>query len=450
LARCVKAAAPMAMSIRASVVRCMHMASPPLALALVLFSTPALALQPLNVFVASALKRNPDALEATANLVQQEAFSDVALGRVMPGLSARGSWTKNQYVSTVSFGPGQPTVTVVPDHQWDGSATLTVPLIDLAGWQHTRAAGTAADSSSLLLDATRLQVQAQVVQDYYQLIAYLALVASSQQALDVSREGLKLAKSRYDAGVAPVLDVDRATADVELRTQQLADAGLQASLAARALESSSDVTPDTSAVVPLTDDLHAEAPLEAFEEGLDHLPAVASAVEATRASEQQAYAQRFVALPTVAGSVSERGTSAPGFVGHNWTWQALVGFTWALDLTTFASIRGQDAAVDANRARERRARLASRDNIHRFWQTVASDIARGRSARAGLAAATHAEQQARDRYRAGTVTQLDLLQAQRDAFLADVTRIDADADLVNARAQLRIAAGHSLLERSNP
>ena len=89
--------------------------------------------------------------------------------------------------------------------------------------------------------------------------------------------------------------------------------------------------------------------------------------------------------------------------------------------------------------------LASRDSIHREWNTVVAGIARSRSARAGLTAARHAADQARERYRAGTITQLDLLQAQRDAFNAEVSRIQADADLVNARAQLRLSAGRSLV-----
>jgi len=45
----------------------------------------------------------------------------------------------------------------------------------------------------------------------------------------------------------------------------------------------------------------------------------------------------------------------------------------------------------------------------------------------------------------GTITQLDLLQAQRDAFNSEVSRIQADADLINARVQLRLSAGGSLL-----
>jgi outer membrane protein TolC len=48
-------------------------------------------------------------------------------------------------------------------------------------------------------------------------------------------------------------------------------------------------------------------------------------------------------------------------------------------------------------------------------------------------------------YQAGSATQLELLQAQRDAFQAEVTRIQDDANLLNARAQLRLSAGQSML-----
>jgi len=37
------------------------------------------------------------------------------------------------------------------------------------------------------------------------------------------------------------------------------------------------------------------------------------------------------------------------------------------------------------------------------------------------------------------------LHAQREAFIADVNRIQADAELANARAQLRLASGRSLV-----
>ena len=63
---------------------------------LALCSLPSLALQPVEEFVAGARKRNPDELEARANLAQQQAQADSALGRVLPGVTARGSYTRNQ------------------------------------------------------------------------------------------------------------------------------------------------------------------------------------------------------------------------------------------------------------------------------------------------------------------------------------------------------------------
>ena len=77
---------------------------------------------------------------------------------------------------------------------------------------------------------------------------------------------------------------------------------------------------------------------------------------------------------------------------------------------------------------------------------MAAGIAKSRAARAGRQAAFEAAAQARTRYSVGNITQLDPLQAQRDAFTADVSRIQADAELANARAQLRLATGRSLVE----
>ena len=410
----------------------------------ILYSPPSAALQPLEAFVAGARRQNPDALEATANLSQQQAQADSSLGAVLPGVSARGSYTRNQYSSTIDVGLPKP-VTIVPTDQWDGSATLRVPLIDLAGFRRVAAAKTTAGAAARQLDATRLQVEGQVAQDYYQVVANLALVSAAETALEVSREGLRLAQARHDAGTAAGLEVDRARADVEQQFQQLAAAQLSVQLQARALQSASGVEPDVSTVAPLTDDLHAERELHAFESGLTALPSVAAAATATRAAEEQAVAQRLALAPSIAGTFTERGTNAPGFTGHEWSYQAALVATWSFDLTNIAGIRAQDAAADAARAREIRAVLAAGDAIHREWNTVVAGIARSRSARVGREAANHAATQARDRYRAGTITQLDLLQAQRDAFSAEVSRIQADADLVNARAQLRLSSGLSLL-----
>ena len=324
--------------------------------AVLLAAAPASALQPLELFVTAAAKNNPDALETQANVEVQRAQQDLALGRVLPGISARALYTRNQYDSVIDLGPGRGAITVVPLNQQDFAATLAVPLLDLAGFQRVSAAKTAAQASEKQLAATQLQIEALVAQDYYQLVANLSLLTAAQKALEVSRENLRLAQNRYDAGAAPQLDVDRARADLEQQNQQVSGASLQIALASRALESASGVQPDGAAAAQLADDLHPAEPLEDAQGSLERLPAVLAAAGSTRAAEQQVQAQRLAFVPTVAGSFTERGTSSPGFTGHGWSWQAVLGLNWAVDFTTFANLKLQGAAAGAAHARELRAR----------------------------------------------------------------------------------------------
>src|SRR5499427_3099151 len=82
------------------------------------FPVGAQALQPLEAFIQSARQRSPDNDEARANLDQQKAQADVALGRVLPGLSARGNYVRTQYQAsvTVPTDPAAPprTITITP------------------------------------------------------------------------------------------------------------------------------------------------------------------------------------------------------------------------------------------------------------------------------------------------------------------------------------------------
>ena len=402
-----------------------------------------MAVQPLETFLSAARERNPDAQQARATLDQQKADAFTALGSQLPGVSVRANYTRNQYENQIAIEGRQ--ILIQPKDLWTGAATLNVPLIDLANFQRIAAANTNAESYARRLEATRLTVESQTVQDYYQLLANLALVETAKNYLQVSRENLAITQTKLRAGAATRLDVDRAIADVEQQVQQLAAANLQVALVARDLQSTTSITPDISSTAELTDDLHPERELAFFEQGLSNVPSVSAAVAATRAAQQQATAQKLALVPTIFGAFTENATNAPGFEPSRWYWQAGVGAAWSFDLTYVGNIRSSDAAAAATQAAEEKARLVAGDSIHHYWQTVVAGIAQSRSARAGRDAAVHASEQAQVQYRAGSATQLDLLQARRDAFSAEVTRIQDDANLLNARAQLRLAAGWSLL-----
>src|SRR5262244_4217381 len=246
--------------------------------AALLAASPAMALQPLDAFIAGAREHNPDAQQARANLAEQNALADFSLGKQLPGVSAKGTYLRNQYQVqlTVPIPPEQ-TFLIQPRNQWIGTATLTVPLVDLASFTRIAAARTNAESYARTVAATGLAVEGQTVQDYYQLLANVALVAAAQNYLEVSRENLRLTEAKLGAGAATRLDVDRAQADVEQQFQQLAAAKLQVALAARDLQSTTSIAPDLSSTLELTDDLHSESDLSTFEADLPNVPSVAAA-----------------------------------------------------------------------------------------------------------------------------------------------------------------------------
>ena len=407
----------------------------------------AAALQPLEAFLQGAREVGPDDAEARSGREQAEAEARVALGRALPGLALHGSYTRNQYETAVEFPlPGQNpiAITITPRDAWSGSLTLTVPLVDLSSFERIAAARTSAGAARAGERATALGVEAQVAQGYYQLLADLALTDASEKALQVARVSLSVASERREAGTAALLDVDRARAEVESDVQQLAAARLAVAVAARALATLTGLWPELASPVPAEDDLRPEAPLETFEPADKDLPSVLSAEENRAAAEEQASAQRRALLPSLSASFTEQASNASGFVGHDAYWQATLALSWSADLSSLPAIRSQEAAARAARARELRATLAARAAIENAYGTVATDIERSRSARTGAQVSAEASEQALERYRAGAASQLELLQAQRDALSAEAARIEADANLKNARAQLRLAAGRSL------
>ena len=409
----------------------------------ILVADHAYALQPLEAFLRAAGQANPDNREARANAEAAQAQAEASVGRLLPGISLRGSYGRNQYETSMQA------VTIAPKNQYDGTATLSVPLINLADYWRADAAKLQARSSKWQEADAALQIESRVTQTYYQVIADFGLLAASERALEVAKANLALTQAFFQSKRVAALEVDRAEAEVERQVQQLASARFYLEVDQKSLCSLTGIEPDLNTPPLLRDDLHEEPPLDTYYQSSEEtLPFLVAAIEARRAQERQATAQRLTFLPALASSFTEYATNAPGFTGHEFSWQGMFTLTWNMDITTFANMRVQSAQLRAAAAREKRARLSTRDSIHRTWNMVQTNIARSRSVRKQAQVSRRATDLARDRYSVGAATQLDLLQAERDAFSAEVNQIQADADLANARAQLRLAAGRSLVSNA--
>jgi outer membrane protein TolC len=412
-----------------------------LVLALTLLPTKsALATQPLESFLERGKTQSFDAREATATERQRSSEADAALGKLTPSFSARGVYTRNQYEVAAQF-PGTATrLVITPLNQLDAFLQLDVPIVDLASYHRYKAATALAESASEQTGATIIDVSRSVARSYYQFLGAEALVQSARESVKAAEANQKNVDDRRAAGAATDLDHERAAASVARAEQDLADAELGAALAARALETLSGLNPDPAEPFP-EDDLHGEGSLESWLALAGNTPTQRVALKLGEAAEQNRKAASRSLLPTLAGSAQERITNATGFSGRTSSYTLQLVLSWRLDYGTLAASDAQSAALEVQRVRVERTKRAAEDSAFEAFRRVEAGVVKSRSARAQASAAARAALLSADRYTAGVAMQLDVTEAQRDAFLAAAAKIQADADLAFARASLRLAAG---------
>jgi outer membrane protein TolC len=398
------------------------------------------ATQPLESFLERAKTHSFDAREATATERQRASEADAAVGKLTPSFSARGVYTRNQYEAAVQL-PGTATKLVItPLNQLDAFLQLDVPIVDLATYHRYRAASALAESATEQKGATTIDVARSVARSYYQYLGADALVQSARESVKAAEANLKNVDDRRAAGAATDLDHERAAASVARSQQDLADAELSQALAGRALETLSGLSPGP-AEPAAEDDLHGEGELRTWLSLAATTPGQRVAQKLGEAAEQNRKAANRALFPTLAGSAQERITNATGFSGRTSAYTLQLILAWRLDYGTIATSNAQSAALEVQRVRVERTRRASEDAAFEAFRRVEAGVAKSRSARAQASAAARAATLSADRYSAGVATQLDVTQAQRDAFLAAAAKIQADADLAFARASLRLASG---------
>ncbi|MBP9112748.1 MAG: TolC family protein [Polyangiaceae bacterium] len=412
-----------------------------------LLASPASALQPLDTFLAAAHTKNPDARSAEANEVQKAAEVGQARARLLPSFTARGVYTHNQFEISTTF-PGAGEIIISPKNQFDATLLLDVPLIDLGQW--ARYAGQKAQAE--LATASKVQglrsLDERVVRSYALLVAAHTLGAVAARSLALAEQNRTLVRERKAAGSASDLDVMRADANVERAKQEVADASLSYSLGQRTLETLSGVSP-TRPEGTLEDPMNEEAPLD---EWLGRVTEAHPDLQASRSEREVADAARRAArlgwLPTLSAQAQERLTNATGFAGKVGQYAIGANITFRLDFGLSSNVDVANAIAKGSEARSEGARRRVEDAIFESWHRVHAGLAKGRAARAQALAANRAADLAQDRYAVGSATEFDVTQAQRDAFLANVSRLQADLDLTQSRILLRLAANQSFAEQA--
>ena len=405
-----------------------------------LMSGPAAALEPLTAFLDGAERSNLDVVAARALGLQRAAEADASLGRLLPSLSIGGTYTRNQYSAKLPF--GNRIFTLAPHNQLDAQAGLTVPVLDIVAWARRRVAVAQSDAARHDARGAAIEVGRHVVQQYYNLSASEGVLSAAERSLRVSQEHRGLVEARATEGAASSLEVAQVKSDEALAAQNVASADLAVRLSRRALYTLSGMDAAPAEKFALVS-LHGEKPLEAWMALVDDtLPTLASSRATERAARAGHNAASWAYIPTFSAKLSERVTNATALNGghpHVYTFQGLV--SWQLDGNLIAqpAVQRHQLAVASARARSTRNQWA--DQLFQDYHQIEAARAKSLAARAQVEFASAAETLANEKAEAGLVTQLDVMQARRDAFQAEVNRISSDADVLYYRAALRLDAG---------
>ncbi len=410
--------------------------------ALFFFPCIASAQQPLEEFMTSSDTAAIDLHAAQAALDTARSQSDEARSRLLPSFIGQGTYQRNEIQSQIPLGTdamGAPIIRVIiPYDQLSATLTLSVPILDISAWSSFYASEHLADAADERLAGTSDDVHAAVVQIWYQLVGTRAVRDAAQRNLDVATASRDTVQVRFEAQVAPQLELSRAEAEVQRATQALSEADLLVVLTQRKLENLTGLHPSQTAVT-LEDDLHAEASLEEFTRRADEAPQVRAAAETVRAAELAVDAAWQSLLPTLAGTARETFTNAAGFGGN--TYYALgITATWSLDFLRPAQIGTRGGMLATARAQAELADQQASTRIFEQWERVRTLRVAAAAASAACDALVRASEDAHLRFDAGAATQLDVIQADRDLFQSEVLYIQALANLGVARHTLRIRA----------
>jgi outer membrane protein TolC len=410
----------------------------------------AIAQQPLSDFLRSV--REGGALDVREASIERDGAGsrvDERRARLLPSLGASASYTRNQYAAVAQFPTGSSPsgapilgqAIITPEDALDARFTLTVPLLDVSAWSSFFAAEDSAQAATERLADRVRTVEASVITKYYAHVASRAVLSAAERTLTSADENLAYIRARYEAGLASELDEVRAHADRERAAQKVADAELEVALSARALFVASGLEPEGTPVELGDDALEEEPRLEEWVRVAGELPSVRAARREARAASWAQDSAWQTLLPTISATATERLTNATGFNGQSSIWALGVSAAWQLDFGAPAARASREHDSQLTEVRLARTTMDAQTDVHESWHRVRALLARLRSARVAEEASARGAEVARARYQAGTGTQLEQSQAERDLFEARVARIQAEADLRVARLALRVRAG---------
>ena len=397
----------------------------------------------LRQLVDTSLRANRDMRTALAVIDEFRAQYRATRGALLPELAANGQAGRNQTI----FG----TLGSFTYNQYRATADLSW---ELDVWGRLRRSTSAARSDLVVRQEDRRALQLSLIGDvataYFDLRAADLNLAIGRRTLDSRRQTLALARRRLDQGLISELDVRQFEAEVASPAASVADFERQVAQQENALSVLVGRNPGAIARGRALTEMAGSIPVPPGVPSalLGNRPDVRSAEATLRAATARIGVAEAAFLPTftITGQYGTQSTEwSKWFESGTNIWQAFAG----VSIPLFKEGRpGAGEQVNIARARASQARS-------RYEQTVLVALREVEDALVGLRTAQdrsaaqerqvialrRALELADMRYRNGVSSYLDVLDAQRGLFGAELALTQAERDQLVAAVQLYRAVG---------
>lgn len=397
----------------------------------------------LTQLVATALRQNRDLALAQERILEYQARVGVVKGPLLPSISANASVSTNRAVVLNSPSIEYNALTVTGDLAWE-----------LDFWGKLRRGVQAANADLGAQDAaeraTVLTLVSDVASGYLQLLELDQERAISAQTLAASQATLELARQRYAQGLVSELDVRQFEAQVAVPAARLAQVDRLRAAQENDLSVLLGQTPgpisrggslaDAARAVTVPDSLPGEL--------LTRRPDVEQAERAYAAATARIGVADAARLPTIAiiGSYgTQSATNWRLLDSHQQIYQLLAGVS--IPLFTGGTLENTTRVA---RAQADQARLAYESSVLNAWREASNALAAVRTTNDEVAAQAtqvgalrRARELAELRYDSGVSSYLEVLDAQRNLFTAELALSQAQLGQLTSAVELFKALGGS-------
>ncbi len=381
-----------------------------------------------------AIANNPTVAEATTGIMRAEAILQQTRSSSLPTFNAS---LATNFTNPVKFDTGSGTATVVPGIQTQTTPLLSVPILTPVAWAQRNQAGDQVIVAQQNEKDVRRQVAVAAGQAYLAIIARRRVLDLNTRARENAQAHFMFANQRFQGGLGSRLNAIRAEQEVFTNETRIEEALLGIQLAQEALGVLVGVDGPIDAVDYPTFDIP------------DELGQLTNRTDIQLILAREAAAQRVYSdswkdrLPSLTSAFTPSLLEPPGVFAKAFSWRAQVLF--AVPLYDSGLRAGEKAMrlADLNSVKFQRANLE---------RQAASDIRVARDAVASTTRAFAAAQQAADRanqvvmitdvaFREGASTNIEVLDAQRQARDVETQAAIAEDALKRAQLDLLVALG---------